>query len=180
MRLLKNKETLLIALFIASVGVLTSIDILQDLSDGARFDHLILDMAITISAFLILWPVSRKIYFERKMNQMLMQEKVHFEELAKKYQTNSKIFLHGLHSYIDEQFLKWDLSFAEREIALFLLKGMSPKEIAELRNSSEKTVRHQVSAIYKKGNFTSLQEFLSFFLEDLLPAKSQAWSQTTR
>jgi len=57
---------------------------------------------------------------------------------------------------------------AEREIALFILKGLSAKEIADLRDTSERTIRQQAQAIYSKANLSGRAALSAFFLEDLL------------
>jgi DNA-binding CsgD family transcriptional regulator len=50
-----------------------------------------------------------------------------------------------------DEFRDWSLSAAESDIAWLILKGMSLKEIAELRGTSERTVRHQAQAVYGKA-----------------------------
>lgn len=74
----------------------------------------------------------------------------------------------GLGALIDKQFSEWDLSPAEREVALLLLKGLSLKEIAVVRRASEPTVRQQAQAVYRKADLTGRAELSAFFLEDLL------------
>lgn len=68
---------------------------------------------------------------------------------------------------IDEQLKIWNLSASEMDIAKFILKGLNMKEIANIRNTSEATVRQQAMHIYKKANVNNRQEFIAFFLEDL-------------
>ncbi len=74
----------------------------------------------------------------------------------------------GLSEGIASQFGKWDLTTAEREVGLLILKGMSYKEIAILRDVSEKTVRQQAHSIYKKAKLSGRAALSAFFLEDLL------------
>ena len=57
---------------------------------------------------------------------------------------------------------------AEREVSLFLLKGLSTKEIAAARRTSDQTVRQQARAIYAKAGLSGRAELAAFFLEDLL------------
>jgi DNA-binding NarL/FixJ family response regulator len=52
--------------------------------------------------------------------------------------------------------------------ALLLLKGLSFKEIAAVRNTLEKTVRQQASGIYKKAGVSSRHAFAVWFIEDFL------------
>ena len=66
------------------------------------------------------------------------------------------------------QFDLWGFSKSEQEIALLLLKGLSFKEIASIRNRQEKTVRQQASAIYRKSGVMGRYEFSAWFFEDML------------
>ena len=52
---------------------------------------------------------------------------------------------------IVSQLSQWNLSDAESDVALLMLKGFSHKEIARLRGSSSATVRQQASSIYEKS-----------------------------
>jgi DNA-binding NarL/FixJ family response regulator len=51
---------------------------------------------------------------------------------------------------------------------LLLLKGLSHREIGELRRTSEATVRQQALAVYRKAGLRGRTELSAFFLEDLL------------
>lgn len=76
--------------------------------------------------------------------------------------------LRGLGEEIDAQLQHWGLSPAERETALMLLKGYGHKEIATLLAKSERTVRQQAVAVYRKSGLAGRAELSAFFLEDLL------------
>ncbi|MEZ5935223.1 MAG: LuxR C-terminal-related transcriptional regulator [Alphaproteobacteria bacterium] len=76
--------------------------------------------------------------------------------------------IEGLSRAIDRQFHDWRLSEGEADIAGLMLKGLSHKEIANLRESSEATVRQQARSIYKKSGLAGRAELSAFFLEDLL------------
>ena len=65
-------------------------------------------------------------------------------------------------------------SAAERETALLLLKGYGHKEIAELLGKSERTVRQQSIAVYRKSGLAGRAQLSAFFLEDLLLPSSSA------
>jgi DNA-binding CsgD family transcriptional regulator len=60
------------------------------------------------------------------------------------------------------------LTVSEKEVAFLLLKGLSLKEIAAIRETSEKTARAQSTAIYEKSGLAGRSELAAFFLEDLL------------
>ena len=69
---------------------------------------------------------------------------------------------------LEERFLSWSLTPAEREVALFAIKGLSRYEIAQLRQTSEGTVKAQTAAIYRKAGVTGRPQLLSLFIEDMM------------
>jgi DNA-binding CsgD family transcriptional regulator len=69
---------------------------------------------------------------------------------------------------LSERFDDWALTPAERDVALFAIKGMSTADIAELRNTSEGTVKAQTNAIYRKAGVTGRPQLLSLFIDDLM------------
>jgi DNA-binding CsgD family transcriptional regulator len=75
--------------------------------------------------------------------------------------------LAGLKHGMDRQFEAWGMTAAEREIGLLILKGLSHKEIASLRATTEATVRQQAQAIYRKAGLPGKTAFSAYFLEDL-------------
>lgn len=75
--------------------------------------------------------------------------------------------LAGLASAIDRQFDEWQLTPAERDVALLLLKGHSHKHIASETGRSERTVRQHATSVYGKAGLGSRAELAAFFLEAL-------------
>ena len=77
---------------------------------------------------------------------------------------------------LEERFAAWALTPAERDVALFAIKGLSTSEIARLRQTSEGTVKAQTAAIYRKAGVSGRPQLLSVFIEDLLtgPVRSLA------
>jgi DNA-binding CsgD family transcriptional regulator len=80
-------------------------------------------------------------------------------------------------------FEDWGLTPAEKDVALFAIKGLSTSDIATLRSTSEGTVKAQTNAIYRKAGVSGRAQLLSLFIEDLmrdeagtlrLPAQSAA------
>lgn len=69
---------------------------------------------------------------------------------------------------VQERFAEWGLTGAEREVALFAIKGFSLSEIARLRSTSEGTVKAQTNAIYRKSGVSGRAQLLSLFIEDLM------------
>ncbi len=87
---------------------------------------------------------------------------------GQRWRSESRSILSGLGEAIDAQFTRWNLTEAEREIALLLLKGLAVKEIAALRATSERTIRAQSASLYSKAGVTGRAALSAFFLEDLL------------
>jgi len=69
---------------------------------------------------------------------------------------------------LEERFAEWGLTPAERDVALFAIKGMSTAEISVLRATSEGTVKAQTNAIYRKAGVTGRSQLLSLFIDDLM------------
>ncbi len=87
------------------------------------------------------------------------------------WRRSAETALDGLARAIDLQFDAWKLTAAEREVALYVLKGHSHKHIARSTGRSERTVRQHAAAVYDKAGLSGRAELAAFFLEDLiLPA----------
>lgn len=69
---------------------------------------------------------------------------------------------------LEERFGEWGLTPAEREVALFAIKGLSTTDIARLRATSEGTVKAQTAAIYRKAGVNGRGQLLSLFIEDMM------------
>ena len=87
---------------------------------------------------------------------------------GQRWRTESRSLLAGLGEAIDAQFSRWNLTGAEREVALLLLKGLSLKEVSAIRATTERTIRAQAQSIYSKAGLTGRAALSAFFLEDLL------------
>lgn len=87
---------------------------------------------------------------------------------GRQWRDETRALLKGLGEAIDRQFLTWKLTEAERDVGLLLLKGLSLKEIAAVRVTSERTIRAQAQSIYAKAGLSGRAALSAFFLEDLL------------
>jgi len=88
------------------------------------------------------------------------------------WRTKVQAHLAGLKREMDQQLRDWGITEAERDVAMLILKGLSHKEIATLRNTSDATVRQQAQSIYRKAGLPGKTAFSAYFLEDLLAATS--------
>jgi DNA-binding CsgD family transcriptional regulator len=90
------------------------------------------------------------------------------ESLKSKNQKLTDINLSFWHS-IQGQFKNWNLTEAEKEIAILLLRGLSNQQIAAIRGKSLKTIENQAFSIYQKSGTTGKLEFIAYFISPLLP-----------
>lgn len=70
--------------------------------------------------------------------------------------------------HLEERFARWGLTPAEAEVAIYAIKGLRTQEIADLRKTSEGTVKAQTNAIYRKARVSGRSQLLSLFIEDLI------------
>jgi len=157
-----------IVLILIFVLLTSGQDLLVDLSLGVTFHHLAIEMLIVLSSILaIIWLISDL----RKQTQEIQTLKF---ELESKRVTNRQPSASVLETrkqlgkVINEQFSEWNLTLSEKEVGLFLLKGLSTREIAGIRNTLEKTVRQQASSLYKKAGVPGRHAFSAWFIEDFL------------
>ena len=92
---------------------------------------------------------------------------------GEKWRAAAMTHANGLGSAIQQQFAEWRLTASESDVAILMLKGLSHKEIAQIRNSSAATVRQQAAAIYGKSGLSSRAELAAYFLEDLFPPENE-------
>lgn len=165
---MKQKERFVIAFVLALVAILVSADLFTDSKEGVVLSHVLTEGCIALVAlfgFLYVLKDSFKLKHQLEKN---ISEFSDFRKEAEIWKNESKKYIDGLSKAIDQQLTKWNLTTAEKEVAFLLLKGMSLKEIAVIRNTAEKTARVQSMAVYTKSGLSGRSELSAFFLEDLL------------
>ena len=168
-----GRERKYTAAVLLSIAVFTFVDLIGDRSDGAPLSHMLSELAVVIVATALAFSLFRRSRAPLiHKSRILTQELILARDDAKKWQSETSELLEGLSSAIFKQFEEWKLSDAEKDIALLLLKGLSHKEIAVLRETSEQTVRQQAGSLYQKSNLTGRADLSAFFLEDLLARPS--------
>ena len=151
--------------FMATFGIF---DFLGDVQDHAPTLHLTIELTLSLLAFA--GSVALVIRFF-KLHDKLKIAHVHVENHkadALKWKEESAKYVEGLSQVIDNQFERWGMTPAEKDVALLLLKGFSLKEISDLRKVSERTISHQSVSIYNKSGTSGRAGLSAFFLEDLL------------
>lgn len=169
-----------LAVVFALVAVLAAIDLIADLGEGTSFRHLLVEGgSVALGLGGAVWMAARHRTLARETRALARRADVLTEDLAasrleaERWRGEARDLISGLGAAIDRQLERWGLSPAEKEIALLLLKGLSHKEVAGLRGSSEATVRQQARSIYKKAGLEGRHDLAAFFLEDLLGPQSR-------
>ncbi|HEY5959356.1 MAG TPA: helix-turn-helix transcriptional regulator [Polyangiaceae bacterium] len=184
---------IMVGVLFGVMSLLAAIDARFDAQDGIRLPHAAVEEAIlllgVIGVLVMSWRLLRSMRRERLLRReavRLSERLVETEQVlraeaddlaakleqtereARRWKHEAGGLLAGLGEAINQQFERWAFSPAEREIALLLLKGLSHKEIAQIRKVSEATVRQQAQRLYRKANIGSRNDLAAFFLEDLL------------
>jgi len=167
MKTLKIKDIILI-LMLSIVIIINTTDFLKDIRQGDEWLHIgleILTVCLSIWGIVMLIDSIKKRSLEiDSLNQQVDQANSDLELTHHKLKKIGREYSKHIH----KQFEIWGLTPSEKEVALILLKGLSFKEIAELRNTKEKTVRQQASTIYRKSKVSGRHEFSAWFFEDML------------
>jgi len=130
-------------------------DIVADLFDDEESTvHLAVELLVFIAMSLVLF---RELRHVSQLRQEMSAQQSRMARLSG-----------DLMVVMQNQFAQWSLSPSEREVALLLIKGLSMREISELREVKEKTVRQQATSIYAKSGYAGRHELVAHFIEDLM------------
>ena len=157
------------------IALFAAIDISADLREGTTFAHVAVEAAILLVGLLGSIFMTRRLVLALRHARAVQKEALALAEQlaatrveANRWRTEARDLVKGLAAALDQQFDRWNLTPAEKEVALLLLKGLSHKDIAEIRSVTEATARQQARAVYKKGGLSGRHDLAAFFLEDLM------------
>ncbi|MGB7816172.1 MAG: hypothetical protein WBL28_07460 [Methylotenera sp.] len=167
---LDNQRLIKIAMILYGViFTLIALDILSDYGDGIEWSHLVVELMVLMIAVIGLGIFWHKYYQSTQTTLRILQTNLtEAHQEAQRWRNESRDLIAGLGVEIQKQFMRWGLGNAEAEVGLLLLKGFSHQEIANIRIASERTVREQARAIYRKAGISGRSSLSAFFLEDLL------------
>jgi DNA-binding CsgD family transcriptional regulator len=169
-----------IALF-SLIFLLIALDLAGDYREGTGRLHVFLESGVLLLAAAGIGMLLRRVYLARASVRLLQRDLDRVREESERWREDNLAFIEGLGTAIRQQFIHWELTMAESDVALFLLKGLSFKEIAAMRETSERTVREQAGSVYRKAGISSRSALTAFFLEDLLlPTSGKAGSRTKK
>lgn len=165
---MSSKERYIIAAILAGIAVMVGVDLATDSREGVILWHVLVEGSVGGSALFGIFYILKGAFELRHRLEKEIQDFSNFKLEAESWRLESRKYIDGLSKAIDQQLTKWSLTSAEKEVAFLLLKGLSLKEIAEIRQTTEKTARAQSMAIYAKSKLSGRSELSAFFLEDLL------------
>jgi DNA-binding CsgD family transcriptional regulator len=158
---------------LAAIAVLLVVDLFADAA-GTSALHVAVELSATALAVVTAvrlwrrWLLTRRA-LEGSVDDLSGRLRVATAD-ASRWRAEAREALQGLGAAIERQCNRWQLTEAERVVAVLLLKGLSMKEVADIRGTTERTVRQQALSVYKKAGLSGRAELSAFFLEDLLPS----------
>jgi DNA-binding CsgD family transcriptional regulator len=161
---------------LVAIAALLLVDIIAD-SAGTSALHMTIEIAATGLAFaaaarlVVRWRAAQRALL-RRVDELSGRLRAASAD-AERWRGEAREALEGLGAAIERQCDRWELSEAERAVAVLLLKGLSMKEVASARGTTERTVRQQALAVYRKAGLGGRAELSAFFLEDLLLPSAQ-------
>jgi len=158
----------LIALLLAVITALKLIDVLHDTGLSLPFWHLAQEWALLLLSAAGCIYLVLDMRLRTRQQQRLAASLTLSEERLRSLSDELREARRRHGAAMQRQFEAWQLSRSEQEVALLLLKGLSLKEVASLRDTREKTVRQQASSIYGKSGLEGRHALAAWFLEDVL------------
>lgn len=143
-------------------------DLAADVVDGVGPMHLTIEVAAVLVALLGIVGTAKQLRRALRQAGELERDLEGTRVQLERSRCEAEALLRRVGKAIDGHLASWALTHAEREVALLILKGLSYKEIAAARGTTERTVRHQALGIYRKAGVTSRAEMAAFFLQDML------------
>ena len=172
MKISSIKKNIFIIVSLALLQFMVVTDILEDIEDKKSLFHMLFESITLVMGFISVFSLILSLRKKLGLAEAnFMNAKNEVEVLQKEkdeWETKNLKYIEGLSQSIKEKLDSWKLTPSEKEIALFSLKGLSTKEISDIRSTSEITIRQQLSSIYSKSGLRGKNELISFFLEDLL------------
>jgi DNA-binding CsgD family transcriptional regulator len=157
----------LLALLLAGIMVGGTVDLVLDAPAHWLAPHVVYEVALIAGAMVgsfWLWRGWRRAAESAAVLRRSLAER---QAERDAWQAQARQVLDGFGHAVDEQFGRWELTPAEREVALLLLKGLGHKQIAAASGRSERTVRQHAVTVYRKAGLGGRAELAAFFLADL-------------
>lgn len=164
-----------VALFLLFVVVVGIVDLALDRPDSWLSAHVAVEVALVVVslAFAVVlfrsWRRSQSALAQSRASLAATSAQLAARQAERDaWRTSAEQALEGFGAAIDRQFTRWQLTRAEREVGLLLLKGLGHKQAAAQLGRSERTVRQQAVEVYRKAGVQGRSELAAFFLQDVV------------
>lgn len=162
----------LILLSLGALALVVGLAILDTALDPdgfswADFAFEVVDRAITVGAMVAVAWVTFELRAVRQDQATLRRDLAQAVAQGADWRRSHEATLEDLAGAIRRQFSAWGLTAAEADIAGLILKGASLHDIADLRHTSDATIRRQAQGIYRKSGLAGRSELAAYFLESL-------------
>lgn len=153
---------------LVAIALAAAIDLLLDIGGGAAPAHFVAEGLVLAVALGLIVHLVGELRRRRAALARVVKELEEARAHVRKLTPDAQAARVRLGEAIAQQFAAWELTQSEREVGWLLLKGLTLKEIAALRDTAEKTVRQHASAIYRKSGISGRHAFAAWFIEDCL------------
>lgn len=164
----QGTRQMIFALFVLFILGSSTLEVITEFRAGESVDAMADDMIRVFMSVLVTVVLAREYFLQyralRSTTEQLSSTRSQLALMDSKQQELAGAYRDIMY----KQFDAWGLTASERDIVLLMLKGLSFKEIADLRQTREKTVRQQASTVYRKAGLNSRNELAAWFFEDLL------------
>jgi DNA-binding CsgD family transcriptional regulator len=158
---------MVLAGLLAAIVVGGAVDLLLDAPERWMSPHVVYELLLiggAVAASVWLWRAWRAAAASAASLEHSLAERIAERDA---WRDRARQSLESLGQAVNDQFERWGLTPAEREVALLLLKGHGHKQIAADTGRSERTVRQHAVTLYRKAGLGGRAELAAFFLEDL-------------
>lgn len=165
-----QKRLLMGGIGVVSFGLLMLLEVATE-TDEIRFTDVLVDglgllLMVSTTVGLALLVHRMQTHHEEKLDLIRSLDIARAE--GTNWRKKAEAHLQGLRHEMGVQFDRWGMSAAEKDVGMLILKGLSHKEISNLRGTTEATVRQQAQSIYQKSDLPGKTAFSAYFLEDLI------------
>jgi DNA-binding CsgD family transcriptional regulator len=94
----------------------------------------------------------------------LMKTRKRMRQLRSRMRVASSAF----YDLVEDEFDGWSLTPKERDVGLFILKGLNNLEISQITDKKEGTVKAQTNSLFRKAGVSNRSQFACYFIEVLM------------
>ena len=145
---------LLAGIGLGSFALLLTLEIVTESDEVSLADVIVdaLSMLLLIASAVGVALLAQRMQSQHEEKMALLRDLETARREGEDWRAKVQSHLSGIRFEMERQFDDWGMTAAEREIGMLILKGLSHKEVANLRGTSEATVRQQAQSIYSKSD----------------------------